>query len=316
MTAFAGNSLLCRLALKQTSIDAASFTLIRIISGATALWLIVEFRRRLMVDRTASPLVERSPNSPATPKLREGGSPVTRPPRRNLVKAGHSSLPPAGSWPSALALFAYAAAFSFAYLSLSAGTGALLLFGAVQATMIIWGLRKGERLRVWQIVGVVFALGGLVALLFPGLSAPPVGSSVLMLGAGTAWGIYSLRGQASGDPVSETAGNFLRAVPLAVVLSVAFLPWASLDRAGIGFAILSGAIASGVGYAIWYTALPGLKAVSAATVQLSVPVLAAAGGIIFLGEQITLRFLFASIAVLGGIALFVVEKRRASAPVK
>ena len=306
MTAFAGNSLLCRLALKQTSIDAASFTFIRIISGAIALWPIVKFRKRLMVDRTTSPLVERSPNSP----------PVTRLPRRSLAKAGHSSLPRAGNWPSGLALFAYAAAFSFAYISLSAGTGALLLFGAVQATMIIWGLRRGEQLRARQWVGLTFALGGLVALLFPGLSAPPLGGSILMLGAGIAWGIYSLRGQASGDPISETAGNFLRAVPLAVVLSVAFLPWASLDRPGIGFAILSGAIASGVGYAIWYTALPGLKAASAATVQLSVPVLAAAGGILFLGESITVRLLFASVAVLGGIALVVMEKRRAFAPVK
>jgi drug/metabolite transporter (DMT)-like permease len=277
MTAFAGNSLLCRLALKQTSIDAASFTLTRIISGAVVLWLIVEFRRRLM---------------------------------------RHSSLPQAGSWPSALALFAYAAAFSFAYISLAAGTGALLLFGAVQATMIIWGLRQGEQLRARQWIGLAFALGGLVALLFPGLSAPPLVGSILMLGAGIAWGIYSLRGQASGDPISETAGNFLRAVPLAAVLSVAFLPWASLDRAGIGFAILSGAIASGVGYAIWYTALPGLRAASAATVQLSVPVLAAAGGILFLGESITLRLLFASVAVLGGIALVVIQKRRAFAPVK
>ena len=316
MTAFAGNSLLCRLALKQTSIDAASFTFTRIISGAIALWLIVEFRRRLMVDRMARPLVERFPNSLATPKPREGGSPVTRLPRRSLAKAGHSSLPQAGSWPSALALFVYAAAFSFAYLSLSAGTGALLLFGAVQATMIVWGLRKGERLHMLQIVGLIFALGGLVALLFPGLSAPPLGGSILMLGAGVAWGIYSLRGQRAGDPVCETAGNFLRAVPLAVVLSVALLHWASLDRTGIAYAILSGAIASGVGYAIWYTALPGLKAASAATVQLSVPVLAAAGGIIFLSEPITLRFVFASVAVLGGIALVVIEKRRAFAPLE
>jgi drug/metabolite transporter (DMT)-like permease len=216
----------------------------------------------------------------------------------------------AGSWPSAVALFAYAAAFSFAYISLSAGTGALLLFGAVQATMIISGLRKGERLRVRQWVGLMFALGGLVALLFPGLSAPPVGGSILMLCAGIAWGVYSLRGKAAGDPVSATSGNFLRAVPLAALLSIVLLPWARLDRAGITYAILSGAIASGVGYAIWYTALPGLRAASAATVQLSVPVLAAAGGILFLGESITLRFLFASAAVLGGIALVVIEKRR------
>jgi drug/metabolite transporter (DMT)-like permease len=192
----------------------------------------------------------------------------------------------------------------------------LLLFGAVQATMIIWGLRKGERLRMRQCVGLAFALGGLVALLFPGLSAPSIGGSILMLGAGIAWGIYSLRGKTAGDPASATAGNFLRAVPLAAVLSIALLPWASLNSTGIGYAILSGAIASGVGYAIWYTALPGLKAASAATVQLSVPVLAAVGGIIFLGESITLRFLFASAAVLGGIALVVIEKRRTFAPVK
>jgi drug/metabolite transporter (DMT)-like permease len=154
-----------------------------------------------------------------------------------------------------------------------------------------------------------------VVLLFPGLSAPPVGGSILMLSAGIAWGIYSLRGKAGGDPASATAGNFLRAVPLAAGLSIALLPLARLDRAGIAYAILSGAIASGVGYAIWYSALPGLKATSAATVQLSVPVFAALGGIIFLDESITLRFLFASIAILGGIALVVMEKRRAIVPV-
>ena len=267
MTAFAGNSLLCRLALKQTSIDAASFTFIRILSGAIALWIIVRIRKGTREQ--------------------------------------------AGSWPSALALFAYAAAFSFAYLSLSAGTGALLLFGAVRATMIVWGLRKGERLRFLQWAGLALALGGLVVLLFPGLSAPPVGGSILMLGAGIAWGVYSLRGKTAGDPASATAGNFLRAVPMAAVLSVSFLPWTRLDSAGVGFAILSGAIASGVGYAIWYTALPGLKAASAATVQLSVPVLTAVGGILFLGESITPRFVFATVAVLGGIALVVLESRRA-----
>lgn len=265
MTAFAGNSLLCRLALKQTSIDAATFTFIRIVSGAIALRLIVRMRGR--------------------------------------------SLQKAGSWFSALTLFAYAAGFSFAYISLPAGTGALLLFGAVQATMIIWALRHGERLAVRQRIGLALALAGLVALVFPGLSAPPLGGSILMFGAGIAWGIYSLRGKNAGDPALATAGNFLRAVPMAAGLSVALLPWANLDRAGIGYAILSGAIASGVGYAIWYTALPSLRAASAASVQLIVPVLAAAGGILFLREAITLRFLFASVAVLGGIALVVIERR-------
>ncbi len=288
MIAFAGNSLLCRAALKQTGIDAASFTFLRIFSGALVLWLI---RRGLMVERTASPLVERS----------FGSSLVTR----------HLSLPPAGTWLSALALFAYAAAFSFAYNTLSAGTGALLLFGAVQATMILWGLRKGESLHARQLIGLALAAGGLVLLVFPGLSAPSLGGSTLMLAAGIAWGIYSLRGKGAGDPISATAGNFIRAVPLAVVLSISLLPWARVDRAGLVYAILSGAIASGLGYVIWYTALSSLKAASAATVQLSVPVLAATGGILLLGEPLTLRFLLAAGVVLGGIALVVIEKRNA-----
>jgi len=291
MIAFAGNSLLCRLALKQTSIDAASFTFTRIFSGATALWLIIRIRRRLIVDRMASPLVERSPNS----------SPVTH----------YSSPLQAGNWPSALALFAYAAAFSFAYNSLSAGTGALLLFGAVQATMILWGLRKGERLHAIQIVGLVVALSGFVVLLLPGLSAPPLSGSILMLGAGAAWGVYSLRGRGERNPAGATAGNFLRAVPFAAIVSLISLPSVSLDSAGMGYAVLSGAIASGLGYVLWYTALSGLKATTAATVQLSVPVLAATGGILLLGEPITFRYLVASTAVLGGIALVVLEKNRA-----
>ena len=281
MIAFASNSLLCRLALKQTSIDAASFTFIRIFSGAAALWLI---RRWLVVERTASPLVERSSDR----LLRQDGK-----------------------WMSALALFAYAAAFSFAYRNLSAGTGALLLFGAVQVTMILWGVRKGESLHAIQIAGLVLALGGLIVLLLPGLSAPPLNGSLLMLSAGTAWGIYSLRGKGEKNPASATAGNFLRAVPFAAVLSLVQILWTHLDRAGMGYAIISGAITSGLGYVIWYTALPHLKAASAATVQLSVPVLAATGGILLLGEPLTLRFLFASIAVLGGITLVVLEKSRA-----
>jgi drug/metabolite transporter (DMT)-like permease len=265
MMAFAGNSLLCRLALKQTRIDAATFTLIRIVSGAIALRIIVWMRGR--------------------------------------------SFQKAGSWFSALALFAYAAGFSFAYLTLPAGTGALLLFGAVQATMIFWALRQGEQLVARQYIGLVLALAGLVALVFPGLSAPPLAGSILMLGAGMAWGIYSLRGKNAGDPAGATAGNFLRAVPMAAVLGVIFLPWIHLDRAGILYAIVSGAIASGVGYAIWYTALSGLRAASAASVQLIVPVFAAVGGILFLRESITLRLLFASLAVLGGISLVVAGKK-------
>ena len=226
-----------------------------------------------------------------------------------IVQLRKGSLLNSGSWLSALALFAYAALFSFAYLQLSAGTGALLLFAAVQATMISWAIRGGERMRLPQIGGIALALAGLVALVFPGLSAPPFGAALLMLAAGIAWGAYSIRGKAGGDPLRATAGNFLRATPMALLLSLTMARSANWDNAGVIYAIISGAIASGVGYAIWYTALPGLKATGAATVQLSVPVIAALGGILFLGEPLTLRFVLASIAVLGGIFLVIVERR-------
>ncbi len=265
MIAFAGNSLLCRVALRDTGIDAASFTTVRLASGALALWLIVQ--------------------------------------------AGRRADPGKGNWSSALALFAYAAGFSFAYVSLTAATGALLLFGAVQATMIGHGIWAGERLRSVQLAGLVLAMGGLVGLLLPGLSAPPLLGSLLMLGAGAAWGVYSLRGKGTGDPTRVTAGNFLRAVPFAAALSVLSIGGTAVDGAGFGYAVASGALASGMGYAIWYTALPGLRATTAATVQLSVPVIAAVGGIVFLGEKVTLRLVAASVAILGGIALVILERR-------
>ena len=154
------------------------------------------------------------------------------------------------------------------------------------------------------------ALGGLLGLLLPGISAPPLHGAGLMLAAGIAWGVYSLRGRGAGDPLQATAGNFLRAVPFAVALTGAMLPWAALDAAGAALAVASGAITSGIGYAIWYSALRGLKAATAATVQLSVPPLAALGGVVLLGEPLTMRLLVASVAILGGIALVIAEKRR------
>lgn len=274
MIAFASNSLLCRAALKHTSIDAASFTSIRIIAGALTLWLIMRMRASTI----------------------GGDNATTR-----------------GSWPSAFALFAYAACFSFAYMSLSAATGALLLFGAVQFTMISYGFWNGERFSARQWAGLLCAFGGLAGLLLPGLSAPPLWGSALMLSAGAAWGMYSLRGRKAGDATAVTAGNFLRAVPITVALSMIMYLLApqanSIDASGVAYAIASGALASGVGYAIWYTALRGLKATTAATVQLSVPVIAAVGGIVFLGEAVTMRLLIASAAILGGIALVIVDKR-------
>lgn len=279
MIAFAGNSLLCRVALKNTHIDAASFTSIRIVSGALALWLIVRLRSD---DRRGG---YRPWHLGALPTSLWGAS---------------------GSWPSAFALFAYAACFSFAYVSLPAATGALLLFGAVQATMIGYGLWTGERLGMRQSAGLICASAGLLWLMLPGVSAPPLIASIPMLAAGCAWGVYSLRGKGTADPTGATMGNFLRAVPFAIVLSAIAIPWMSLDRDGVLYAIASGALTSGVGYAIWYSALRGLKAASAAVVQLSVPVLAAVGGIVLLGEAPSLRLLIASIAVLGGIALVII----------
>ena len=269
LAAFAGNSLLCRATLSRAHIDAASFTTVRLLSGALTLWVLVRLR---------------------------GGA-----------RAGK------GSWPSALALFAYAAGFSFAYLQLSAAAGALILFGAVQATMIAYGLRSGERLRGAQLAGLLLAGAGLAGLLLPGLSAPPLTGALLMLGAGIAWGVYSVRGKGAGDPLQVTAGNFLRSVPVTLGLSVLLLSGASPDPAGAWYAFLSGALTSGVGYAIWYAALPFLRSTTAAAVQLSVPVIAGLGGVVFLDEPLTPRLLAASVAIIGGIALVVLPGKRGQA---
>lgn len=267
MLAFAGNSILCRLALKNTDIDPASFTSIRIMSGALILGLLIMMRSR---------------NSQI------------------------SKLP--GSWLSALALFIYAAAFSFAYVSLTAATGALILFGAVQITMIGYGFYRGERPSGLQVIGMAFAFGGLVALMLPGLSAPPLMGATLMGLAGIAWGVYSLRGRGAGDPAQITAGNFLRAVPLTLLLSLILVSQAKFDVSGVLYAIASGALASGIGYALWYAVLPALKNTVAASVQLSVPVIAAFGGVLLISEPLTLRLTLTSIAILGGIAMVITKK--------
>lgn len=267
MIPLAANSWLCRAALRDTGIDAASFTSLRLVSGAVMLWLLLW----------------------VTGRLRMAGR---------------------GSWPSAVALFAYAALFSFAYLSLTAATGALLLFGAVQVTMIALGLRSGERLDLLQGLGVLIAFSGLVGLLLPGLSAPPMRGALMMIGAGIAWGVYSVRGKGAGDPIRVTAGNFALAIPMTVVLSLIASADFVLDTTGVWLALASGALTSALGYALWYSVVPLLRAFTAATVQLSVPVIVAIGGVILLEEPITLRLLLASAAVLGGIALVLVERRR------
>ncbi len=266
MLAFAGNSLLCRIALKTTGMDAASFTAVRISSGALVLYLIV---------------------------LQRGTTGT-------------------GSWRSALALFVYAAAFSFAYVRLPAATGALILFGFVQLTMAIHGFAKGERLTSLQTTGWIVAIGGLVVLLMPGLLAPSLPGAALMAAAGIAWGIYSLRGKSAGDPVRETAGNFIKAVPYALLLmaaAAALHTTTSWDAAGFAYAVLSGALTSAAGYVIWYAAVKQLRATSAASVQLSVPAIAAAGGVVLLGEPISWVLALSCAAILGGVALSVVARK-------
>lgn len=267
MIAFAGNSILCRLALKATSIDAVSFTGIRIVSGALMLTLLLKLRRRVASE--------------------------------------------GGNWRAAAALFVYAAAFSYAYVQLDAGTGALLLFGAVQVTMLLVGLLRGERLHGQALVGFLLALGGLLAQLLPSASAPPLVGALLMLLSGVAWGLYSLLGRKGSDPLAISAGNFVRAIAFAGLLAVFFHSGLRVDTLGIVYAVLSGAAASGIGYAIWYSALPGLSAIQGASVQLSVPILAALSGAVLLGEAISLRLALVSLAVLGGIALILLAKVRA-----
>ena len=220
-----------------------------------------------------------------------------------------------GSWASGAALFAYAAAFSIAYLTLATGTGALILFALVQLTMIGWALTSGESLSAQRWAGLVMAIGGLVWLLLPGLEAPPLEGALLMAVSGVAWGIYSLRGRGQSQPTAQTAGNFLRASVIVAVLSVpAFFLLAETtpSLAGILYAVASGAITSGLGYAIWYAALRDMSASLAGIAQLTVPAIAAAGGVVFLSEPVTLRFFIATLLILGGVGLASLTRRKAS----
>lgn len=271
MLAFAANSLLCRLALQRASIDPASFSSLRLASGALVLAAIVALRRN----------AHRSPVAP--------------------------------DWPAAAALWAYMIGFSYAYLTLSAGTGALILFGAVQLTMFSAGWRAGERFAALGWLGLGLAVAGLLYLVSPGLAAPPPLGAALMTVAGMAWGVYSLRGRRATDPLAASSGNFRRALPLALLVSAATLPHWHADAVGVALALTSGALSSGLGYVIWYAALPGLSAMRAATLQLSVPPLAALGGVWWLGEALTPRLIVASAAILGGIALVLLSRARRQA---
>ena len=269
MLAFAANSLLTRLALQGQHIDPASFGSVRLASGALVLAAIVRWR----VDPAAAA-------------------------RRD--------------WLAAVMLWVYVVCFSYAYLTLAAGTGALILFGAVQLTMFGAGLARGERFVPLAWAGFALAVGGLVVLVSPGLAAPEPLGAALMAGAGIAWGVYSLRGRGAGEPVAATAGNFARATPLALAVSVVAFGLGGpvkADAAGLVLAVASGGLTSGIGYVIWYAALPGLSALRAASVQLAVPPLAAAGGVLLLAEPLTPRLALSSLAILGGIALVLAARR-------
>ena len=272
MLAFAANSVLCRLALRHTQVDPASFTAIRLASAALVLWLIVRMR---------------APGAPA-----------------------------GGNWPSALALFVYAAAFSFAYTGLQAGMGALILFGSVQATMVGIGMWRGERPGLLQAGGMAIALAGLAGLLLPqgAVPAPPPGAAALMMAAGAAWGVYSLRGRVVPHATAATQGNFARTLPMAAVLVLTSLSSLRFDPAGAALAVASGALASGMGYVVWYTVTPRLKAAHAATVQLSVPLIATAAGVLLLGETMSPQQLLAGAAIIGGIWLSLAKRGPKPAP--
>jgi drug/metabolite transporter (DMT)-like permease len=259
LACFAANSLLCRAALRPRLVDAATFTLVRVASGAAILAAVAMFRSRQGLR--------------------------------------------CGSWTSAAALFAYAAAFSLAYVRIHAGVGALVLFAAVQATMLGWSLRQGTALGAVQWLGLAVAGAGLALLTLPGATSPDPAGAALMGAAGVSWGIYSIRGRSAADPVATTAGNFVRALPFAGAFAVAAASASSASGAGIALAAASGGITSGGGYVLWYAALPALGAARAGTLQLAVPVLAAAAGVALLGEPLTPRLALSSVAIVTGLAL-------------
>ncbi len=267
LIAFAANSVLCRLALGEDTIDAASFTTIRLVSGALVLLVLV------------------------------GASVKT------------SAADDSGSWTSAFMLFLYAVTFSFAYISLNTGTGALILFASVQATMIIFAICKGERLGLMGSLGLFAALAGLTYLVFPGLTAPSPSGAALMAVAGISWGIYSLRGRGSRSPVAVTRDNFLRSTPFVLLISLIFFQDLHITFKGAFFAALSGGLTSAIGYVIWYAALRDHSATSAALVQLLVPVLAALGGVVLLSEALTVRLLLSSAMIIGGVALALTQRK-------
>ncbi len=273
LLAFAGNSVLCRLALGENAIDATTFTAIRLLSGIIFLAIILK-----------------------------------------ATTAGEAASSK-GSWKASLMLFIYAITFSFAYISLETGTGALILFGSVQITMILNGLYLGNKLHIFEWLGVLIAFTGFVYLVMPGLDAPSLQGFLLMTVAGMAWGFYTLAGKGSKNPLSDTAYNFYRTLPFVLILIAVTFQHATLSQNGVVLAVLSGGIASGVGYTIWYMALRGLSGTQAAVVQLLVPVIAAMGGVLFANEVFSLRMALSALLIFCGILAVVLAKHYCLQPV-
>jgi drug/metabolite transporter (DMT)-like permease len=274
MLAFAANSLLAREALGTVSIEAAGYTAVRIVSGALVLYGLM---------------------------------------RRGQIQSASVDRALPGDWWAAAALFVYAIAFSAAYLSLGAATGALILFSSVQASMLAFGLFKGDRPSLQEVIGFAIAFAAFVYLILPGVGRPDLVGSLLMIASGMAWAVYTLRGRGSRDPIGETAGNFVRASVFCLPLAGFALVYETATLAGVLLALGSGIVASGLGYSVWYRALRGLTTFQAALIQLSVPVIAALGAILFLNERLTLHFVVAAAFVIGGIAFAILAKQKRQA---
>ncbi|WLP95727.1 DMT family transporter [Psychrobacter sp. M13] len=290
LIAFAANSLFCRMALAEGYIDAWSFTIIRLLGGAICLSIImVVHARRLTRQSMADTSID-----------------------TDISINNNAILNDKGSWLSSISLVVYALCFSLAYVELDTGTGALILFAAVQLTMIGWGIYKKEQLSALQWIAFMVAVAGFIYLMLPSAAVPSLSGAAIMAISGVAWGVYSIRGQSCISPLRATGFNFIRslaAIPIIGLMAIGYL--SDIQSEGIVLAFISGAITSGLGYSIWYTAMPLLKSTQAAVVQFCVPVLAAAAGVLFLSEQLTMRFIVASSIILGAVLVFILNKKAA-----
>ncbi len=288
LIAFAANSLFCRMALAEGYIDAWSFTIIRLLGGAICLSIIMAVHARRL---TRQSMADTSIDS-------------------KTILNNQAILKDKGSWLSSISLVVYALCFSLAYVELDTGTGALILFAAVQLTMIGWGIYKKEQLSALQWIAFMVAVAGFIYLMLPSAAVPSLSGAAIMAISGIAWGVYSIRGQSCISPLRATGFNFIRslvAIPIIGLMAIGYL--SNIQSEGIVLAFISGAITSGLGYSIWYTAMPLLKSTQAAVVQFCVPVLAAAAGVLFLSEQLTMRFIVASSIILGAVLVFILNKK-------